>query len=618
MRLIDVGAFLEREIQMKQGGTVDHDMKSVLEERSDASKDYAILSHRWLDGDEVNFLEIMELAKMENRDKIRKRSGYQKIVKSCQQAEADELKWLWVDTCCIDKRSSSELSETLNSMFRWYENSNKCYAYLHDVDVFPTTPNNETSAGSGCGPEWFSRGWTLQELIAPMDLQFFNKDWQAIGNKRDLATTLEKITRVPFGVLVDGLASYHPSVAQVMSWAADRRTTRIEDRAYSLMGLLNVNMPMLYGEGKKAFIRLQQEIIRNSSDQSIFAWKPTNETLQTCGILADDPNLFRDCHDIIQIPSGEFYSKLSDLRGVRVTSEVDKLLRSMDYFPWLSYFFRSWTTEMPALHASIVTNLGIQMQLPVLRYPGCPIVLQVVLACRKEGSSGLITIDIAPWRSRCYRYTGQFLSYLLPDTYQHSQFILSHEVIGAPSGIVIEDAVGVAASLLDKCATKTGTKVTGGNEHCFGVTCADVGDILNQPLSILLDVIPYIRRLLAQRLPYVCVFFALGAPATFFLAATEAILLFVVLKFDIAFTRTPLADHSIPGEYIIGSGTEIVLLRGEGRAVASIIHSEICSVYRALQVFPQLSGIVCAICLSYRSYLRSLCSHAYSSGYHLW
>ncbi|KIK16064.1 hypothetical protein PISMIDRAFT_114057, partial [Pisolithus microcarpus 441] len=273
-------------------------MKSVLEEHSDTEKAYAILSHRWLDGDEVNYLEITELAKMENRDRIRERSGYRKIVKSCQQAENDGLKWLWVDTCCIDKRSSSELSETLNSMFRWYENSNKCYAYLHDVDVFPTAPN-ETSAESGCWPEWFSRGWTLQELIAPMALQFFNKGWQAIGNKRDLATTLEKIMRVPFGVLVDGLASYRPSVAQVMSWAADRRTTRVEDRAYSLMGLLDVNMPMLYGEGKKAFLRLQQEIIRQSSDQSIFAWKPTNETPQTCGVLADDPSLFRDCHDII-------------------------------------------------------------------------------------------------------------------------------------------------------------------------------------------------------------------------------------------------------------------------------------------------------------------------------
>ncbi|KAI6004263.1 heterokaryon incompatibility protein-domain-containing protein, partial [Pisolithus albus] len=245
-------------------------MKTVLRVLHDVDTDYAILSHRW--ADEVDYMEIMELAKMENRDEIRERNGYQKIVKSCQQAENDGLEWLWVDTCCIDKRNSTELSEALNSMFRWYENSKRYYAYLHDVDVFPTTPDHETFGAFNGWPEWFSRGWTLQELIAPMDLRFFNKDWQFIGDKRNLARTLVEITRVPCGVLEDGLAAYGPSVAQVMSWAADRRTTRDEDRAYSLMGLLDVHMPMLYGEGKKAFLRLQQEIIRKSSDQTIFAW----------------------------------------------------------------------------------------------------------------------------------------------------------------------------------------------------------------------------------------------------------------------------------------------------------------------------------------------------------
>ncbi|KAI6095725.1 heterokaryon incompatibility protein-domain-containing protein, partial [Pisolithus croceorrhizus] len=245
-------------------------MKTVLRVPHDLGTDYAILSHRWTE--EVDYLEIVELAKTENRDEIRKRDGYQKIVKSCQQAKIDGLDWLWVDTCCIDKRNSTELSEALNSMFRWYANSRRCYAYLHDVDIFPTTPDYETFAAFNGWPEWFSRGWTLQELIAPTDLQFFNRDWLYIGDKRNLARLLVQITRVPRGVLEDGLAAYGPSVAQVMSWAADRRTTRVEDRAYSLMGLVDVNMPMLYGEGKKAFLRLQLEIIRKSSDQTIFIW----------------------------------------------------------------------------------------------------------------------------------------------------------------------------------------------------------------------------------------------------------------------------------------------------------------------------------------------------------
>ncbi|KIM66406.1 hypothetical protein SCLCIDRAFT_58717, partial [Scleroderma citrinum Foug A] len=237
---------------------------------------YAILSHRWT-RKEVNYVEITELEKMgrEDRNEIRSRDGYQKILKSCEQARKDRYEWLWVDTCCIDKRSSAELSETINSMYRWYENSTVCYAYLHDVDgsSFPTECDTRRYLDRSNGwPEWFSRGWTLQEMIAPSDVKFFNKDWVRIGDKKTHAHTLAVITGVPEHILTDGLSSDRPCIAQIMSWAANRTTTRVEDRAYSLLGLLDVNMPMLYGEGKKAFHRLQLEIIRISNDQSIFAW----------------------------------------------------------------------------------------------------------------------------------------------------------------------------------------------------------------------------------------------------------------------------------------------------------------------------------------------------------
>ncbi|KAI6027153.1 heterokaryon incompatibility protein-domain-containing protein [Pisolithus marmoratus] len=260
MRLIDVNVLLTGE----RGTQQDCDIKPVLREFEDTVIDYAILSHRWVPN-EVDYTEIITLTKTKNRDEIRGRTGYQKIVNSCKQAKNDGLEWLWVDTCCIDKWNSSELSEALNSMFRWYENSRRCYAYLHDVDGWP---------------EWFSRCWTLPELIAPRELQFFNAVWQPIGDKRALASMLEVITRVPSQVLLGGLASYGPSVAQVMSWAAARRTTRTEDRAYSLLGLLGVNMPMLYGEGKIAFLRLQLEVIRKSNDQTIFAWTPAKLPLR--------------------------------------------------------------------------------------------------------------------------------------------------------------------------------------------------------------------------------------------------------------------------------------------------------------------------------------------------
>ncbi|KAI6135420.1 heterokaryon incompatibility protein-domain-containing protein, partial [Pisolithus croceorrhizus] len=234
---------------------------------------YAILSHRW--GAEVGYEEMTGLMKMEGRkrDEVRQRAGYQKIIESCKQAKKGGYEWLWIDTCCIDKRSSAELSEAINSMYRWYQNAQVCYAYLNDVEesTFPTEQDNKFDKSNGW-PEWFVRGWTLQELIAPKEVEFFNKDWVHIGDKWRLAPELERITGISRHVLTDGLSGIGLSVAQIMSWAADRKTTRVEDRAYSLMGLFGVNMPMLYGEGKKAFQRLQLEIIHISNDHSIFAW----------------------------------------------------------------------------------------------------------------------------------------------------------------------------------------------------------------------------------------------------------------------------------------------------------------------------------------------------------
>ena len=254
MRLINIEAFLERESLMRKRKRMDHRAK-VLEFGDDEATKYAILSHRWT-MQEVDYAEIIELAKMavEERNKIRRRDGYRKILQSCEQAQKDGYQWLWVDTCCIDKQSSAELSEAINSMYWWYENAEVCYAYLHDLHdpQFPPASDNERHHDFNGWPEWFSRGWTLQELIAPSNIQFFNKNWQRIGDKKMLAPTLAGITGIPERILVFGLCGNRPCVAQIMSWAAHRTTTRVEDRAYSLMGLLDVNMPMLYGEGEKS------------------------------------------------------------------------------------------------------------------------------------------------------------------------------------------------------------------------------------------------------------------------------------------------------------------------------------------------------------------------------
>ena len=214
---------------------------------------YAILSHTW-EADEVLFQDLMNGT---HTTKL----GWTKIVKACELAAHNHFEWIWIDTCCIDKSSSAELSEAINSMFRWYRDSTICYAYLSDV-------SHEGRFGFS---RWFTRGWTLQELIAPSFVLFLDQRWSAVGSKLSRAREIEKITGIPKASLSDLMRS---SIAIKMSWASKRETTRIEDQAYSLLGLFDINMPLLYGEGEKAFIRLQQEIIRSSDDESILAWNP--------------------------------------------------------------------------------------------------------------------------------------------------------------------------------------------------------------------------------------------------------------------------------------------------------------------------------------------------------
>jgi len=390
MRLINVRVLLEMEELMKRGERVDYQAK-VLEFCDDEPTNYAILSHRWI-GQEVEYDEIVELAKMdeEKRNEIRQRDGYRKILDSCKQAKKDGYEWLWADTCCIDRRSSAELSEAINSMYRWYENAQVCYAYLHDVhdSSFPVRP--EWRRGEGGlyhgWPEWFSRGWTLQEMIAPSNVQFFNAKWQAIGDKRTLARKLEEITGVPKHILRNGLSGNRPCVAQIMSWAANRVTTRDEDRAYSLMGLLDVNMPTLYGEGKKAFHRLQLEIIHKSNDQSIFAWSdngrmPYERRGQIPGnILANDPYYFRGCRGMELMKQDEFIKSLRKMQKAELPS-----------------------TENGQLGTSSITSHGIQIWLFLSPIRGSVSVVLACLPCRSQPWGPPVAISLRSWESNYYR-----------------------------------------------------------------------------------------------------------------------------------------------------------------------------------------------------------------------
>ncbi|KAM5544352.1 hypothetical protein V8D89_002012 [Ganoderma adspersum] len=200
-----------------------------------------------------------------------------KVCHACDAARRDGFRYLWIDSCCIDKTSSSELSESINSMFVWYRDAEVCYTFLVDV---PTAPFAmlESKGSAFRTSVWFTRGWTLQELIAPRQLVFLSRTWEPLGTKACLSKLIEEITGIPMSVLASGgQGTIHRSldkcsVAQRMSWAAHRNTAKVEDRAYSLLGIFDIQMALLYGEGERAFLRLQEEILRRIPDQTIFAW----------------------------------------------------------------------------------------------------------------------------------------------------------------------------------------------------------------------------------------------------------------------------------------------------------------------------------------------------------
>ncbi|KAF2736355.1 HET-domain-containing protein [Polyplosphaeria fusca] len=221
---------------------------------------YAILSHTW-EHEEVTFQEMSYLhASLTNR------KGYRKINHACVRALKDGLQYAWVDTCCIDKSNLAELTESINSMYKWYQNAEICYVYL--ADLTKGVPSRE--GFKTC--RWFTRGWTLQELIAPKHIRFFDQDWECIGDKEDFLDDLYSATSISVDVLSHKRQPSGFSIATRMSWAARRNTTRMEDLAYCLLGIFDVNMPLIYGEGMKAFRRLQEQILMRSNDLTLLAW----------------------------------------------------------------------------------------------------------------------------------------------------------------------------------------------------------------------------------------------------------------------------------------------------------------------------------------------------------
>lgn len=285
--------------------------------------EYAILSHTW-GNEEVNYQEMRWLQKLQTipeelrssplcqlllnsdsgarlpatEESITARAGYRKIRKTASKAKRAGCQYFWIDTCCIDKSSSSELQESINSMYRWYKQSSVCLVYLEDAIRAPGVELTDENYFDGMirGSRWVTRGWTLQELIAPPYIRFYDKNWTFfyIKNHSLGHHLLYSATGIPLDVLASGDMSRY-CVAEKMSWAARRSTTRVEDMAYCLMGIFDISMPMLYGEGDKAFVRLQEHIMSRSGDDSLLAWKASSSDSSTYrGLFARSPAEFID------------------------------------------------------------------------------------------------------------------------------------------------------------------------------------------------------------------------------------------------------------------------------------------------------------------------------------
>lgn len=304
---------------------------------------YAILSHTW-GTEEVTFQHM--------RDGLAAActlKGFAKVEGFCQQASLAGYDWVWIDTCCIDQSSTAEVSEAINSMYGWYHRSAVCFVYLADVPRFRLTDS-----------QWFERGWTLQELIAPKYVEFYTSDWMEIGTKLSLEDIISSATGVPVDVLRGGSPRDY-TAAERLSWAAGRRTTKQEDEAYCLLGLFDINMPTLYGEGPRAFERLQQEILRQSEDFSMLAWSPCVNS-PTTNVLAPNPAVFKRPDLVSHLPSTAF--EFDDAESM--------ILADMGALSWgdlQPHLWDSKSTSFPIhqfmFDPPLITGRGISVTLPI-------------------------------------------------------------------------------------------------------------------------------------------------------------------------------------------------------------------------------------------------------------
>ncbi|RYO97842.1 hypothetical protein DL765_011053 [Monosporascus sp. GIB2] len=359
---------------------------------------YIILSHTWGEG-EVS----LQQWEQHSADIIQSK-GYQKIRQFGERAALDGWDWVWVDTCCIDKKSSAELTEAINSMFQWYTKAVECYVYLSDV----TSLDKEHMTQQLRESRWFTRGWTLQELIAPRFVEFFNKDWRSIGSKKQLCDLLSSITGIDEHILKGGSLS-DISIARKMSWASHRKTSRTEDVAYCLLGIFDVNLPLIYGEGRKAFRRLQEAIMSTTPDQSLFAWGHFVDNVSNA--ITEDQSLGR------QPIAWKAPEERETLLGLFAESPAD-----FEYSGEISPVTHGYVHHLNRRGAPSIVNGGVLLNLVIVKELAAiaywdqvrvaqPYKLQLAVLLCRDGDTGskLIGLPLHPWGDGYYSRTRELI-----------------------------------------------------------------------------------------------------------------------------------------------------------------------------------------------------------------
>ena len=274
---------------------------------------YITVSHCW-DKDEIVYDDMAGL------DSATERASFSKFRNAGRIATSLGIPWIWIDTVCINRSSTTELTEAVNSSFRWFRDSNTCIVYLDDLTYEPTANEQDLEiALRRC--RWMRRCWTLQELIAPPRVKFYDSEWRFIGSKKSLLHILSRITRVNEEVLEDANCLAEYAVGVRMSWAAHRLAHRIEDMAYSLIGIFDVSMPIIYGEGVRSFLRLQEEILKYIDDATLFAWQAYGSQMYR-GLFASSPSEFSHFTTLST-------TKSSRLQGLVCTTSSGVIIESL-------------------------------------------------------------------------------------------------------------------------------------------------------------------------------------------------------------------------------------------------------------------------------------------------